>query len=272
MIKLAVDSGNVKSMKAEIVRQKDNYIYKGYDKDPEFNCDAFSTERGDIVGVFAKAVMTDGSFIVENMRIDEIEKIRNDSKAYASAVKAGGRKLENNIWVKYFEEMAKKTVLKRLFKTLPPATGYDQLMKAVDVVNEHEGSNFDNEIKDITPQYTDDQSDEYKRCIQDDDFFNLVTLNRSLDIDSQLALHGLHVPTPAQGQKTKFKQNFKRKLDEADKQLEMTVEYLRERLINNDDSGAHELVSDCSTFTYDWICSQLSGEHQMQLNQISEAS
>jgi recombination protein RecT len=66
------------------------------------------SDRGDLLGVFAIVIMKNGYFQYEMMSVEEVDKIRS---------KSPGR--NSKPWINYYEEMAKKTVIRRLFKTAP---------------------------------------------------------------------------------------------------------------------------------------------------------
>ena len=74
-----------------------------------------------ITRVFAMAKLKDGSIEVEAMTVAQIEKVR----AVSMAGKSGP-------WVTWWDEMAKKTVLRRLAKRLPSSTDLDDLMRRDD--------------------------------------------------------------------------------------------------------------------------------------------
>jgi recombination protein RecT len=65
-------------------------------------------ERGETIGYYAVYTLKDGSSDFEIMSMADIEKIRNASRAKNSGP-----------WVDWFDEMAKKTVIKRLAKRMP---------------------------------------------------------------------------------------------------------------------------------------------------------
>lgn len=76
-------------------------------------------EQGGLVGYYAVAKLSNGATQIEFMRLDEVEKIRASSKAKNSGP-----------WVQWFDEMGKKSVLKRLFKSLPYSS---DVARAVDI-------------------------------------------------------------------------------------------------------------------------------------------
>jgi recombination protein RecT len=65
-------------------------------------------DRGDIVGFYAVAKLKDGGVQFEYMSEADVNKVKAQSKAAKSGP-----------WVSHFEEMAKKTVVRRLCKMLP---------------------------------------------------------------------------------------------------------------------------------------------------------
>lgn len=270
LIKLATDTGIIKAMKAELVYENDKFEYHGFHQAPDFAADPFG-DRGELRGVYAMALLADGNVLVETMKIEDVNEIRDDSEAYKKAVERGGWHFENNVWVKYYTEMVKKTVIKRAYKTLPTSKGTEIMGKAIEVINEHEGIEFDKPPQ-IEVTYTDEQIAEYRRCVAEDDYFNLVGLCKHLDADSQLQLRKLCLPEPEKGQKGKVKAARQEKTDDATMRLEAAIHTISEMIEQGDDPGVAEILSDCSTFTIDFILSKLSTEQQIAINQIQEAA
>lgn len=273
MIKLATDTGTIKAIKAELIYENDVFHYHGFHEAPEFKADVFG-DRGELKGVYAMALLVDGGVLVETMPIDEVYAIRDDSEAYKSAKSNGENswQYKANVWVKYKTEMVKKTVIKRAFKTLPPSRGTELLGRAIDVVNEHEGIDFNKPPELPVISYTDQDLAEYHRCIKESDFFNLVPLIRSLDVEAQQTLQRLCLPEAPHGQKGKLREEFSNNIKNAEKKLDSTLNLLREALDDNEDINAQELLDDCSVFTKDWLINQLSTEHQMIINEINQAA
>lgn len=138
LIKLATDTGSVTWVQAEIVKEKDTFEYLGVGQKPNHKFQPFG-ERGQMIGVYCVAKLSTGEFLTTIMSKAEIEEIRNKS---SQASKSGP-------WVTFFEEMAKKTVIKRASKLWPKS---ERLDTAVHVLNEHEGIDFSNQGKTYTPE------------------------------------------------------------------------------------------------------------------------
>lgn len=108
MIDLARRSGQIVSLQAYCVHEQDTFNYKlGLDPDIE-HIPASVADRGKVTHVYAVAKLKGGGVQFEVMSRAEIEKVRTSSKAGNSGP-----------WSFHWEEMAKKTVIRRLFKYLP---------------------------------------------------------------------------------------------------------------------------------------------------------
>lgn len=126
LIKLAVDSG-LKGVYAESVRKNDEFLYENGFTPPTHRFDPFATaeSRGEVVGVYCVALLASGVTQVDTLSMEEIAKIRAVSKA------------GDGPWRDWWEEMAKKSVIKRAAKYWPLSS---QLAQAIEVLNEHEGA------------------------------------------------------------------------------------------------------------------------------------
>lgn len=147
LMKLATDSGSILFVQALIVREQDKFSLNGYGQAPTHEYNPFATDRGDIVGAYTVAKTSTGEFLTEVMTIDAILDIRDRTEAYKS-VKSG--KSASCPWTTDLEEMLKKTVIRRASKSWPKT---DRLSSALNILNEHEGIDFDKEkrVVDITP-------------------------------------------------------------------------------------------------------------------------
>lgn len=128
LLDLAVASGSIMWGKAELVRESDDFRLNGFDKPPVHERNPFAKNRGEIVGVYVVAKTDSGDYLTETMTIDEVNDIRNRSSAW----KAWISKQKSCPWVTDPGEMAKKTVIKRAYKTWPKT---DRLETAVHFLN-----------------------------------------------------------------------------------------------------------------------------------------
>jgi len=136
LIKIATESGAIKWVKAEVVYDADTFVYKGPATPPEHEADPFSTEKGNIKGVYCIAKTKDNDILVEVMSAADLLKIKQSSPAY---------KANSGPWVSFEGEMSKKAVIKRSSKTWPRVEIDDRLREAVQMLNESEGYEFSEE-------------------------------------------------------------------------------------------------------------------------------
>jgi len=109
MVELALKSGVVTNIFAEVVYEKDHFQYHaGTIQNIDHIPVKMNVARGNVVGAYAVARYANGIIQPCVMRLDEINKIRNKSRSSGAGP-----------WVTDFDEMAKKTVVKRLIKLLP---------------------------------------------------------------------------------------------------------------------------------------------------------
>lgn len=125
---LAQESGSIRFVQAELVFEKDIFQSNGVDQMPTFKSNPFG-DRGNCVGAFCVAKTSDGDYLTETMNIDEIFLIRDNSESYKSYLKKG--KNGSCVWVDFFGEMAKKTVIKRAAKMWPKSKRSVRLQNAI---------------------------------------------------------------------------------------------------------------------------------------------
>lgn len=133
LIKLATDSGIVKSINCQVIYQGDEVeIDMSEEYTIKKHVPYFLTgkPKGNIIGAYSIATLRDGSKHCEIMGREEIETIRDRSEGY-KAYKDG--KTKSSVWTSDEGEMFRKTVIKRHTKYLPKSG--DKLYKAIEVSN-----------------------------------------------------------------------------------------------------------------------------------------
>lgn len=78
--------------------------------------------------VYAVAVLYDGSKQIEVMTIDEVNDIRDKSESYKAFISG---KVKSCVWNDFYNEMARKTVIRRLCKYLPKTDQWEKLANAI---------------------------------------------------------------------------------------------------------------------------------------------
>jgi recombination protein RecT len=110
LIDLAYRSGEVESIQAHIVYENDEFECE-YGLDPKLTHKPADHDRGEPVKVYAVFKTKSGGFGFEVMSMEDV---RNHAAKYSKAYGSGF-----SPWKTSFEEMAKKTVLKRVLKYAP---------------------------------------------------------------------------------------------------------------------------------------------------------
>jgi len=122
ILKRIRQSGEVSKVSAQVVHENDHFVVKyGFDEEIEHSPPSLDKPRGKPIGAYATAVLKDGSRLLEVMSLEEIEKVRNVSRAK-----------DNGPWVAWWGEMARKTVMRRLSKRLPMSTDIEEQIFARD--------------------------------------------------------------------------------------------------------------------------------------------
>ena len=117
MIDLARRSGQIVSISARAVYENDTFEFEyGLDETIRHK-PCTDADKGVLTHVYAVAKLKDGGVQFEVMSVADVKAIQKQSKAGT-----------NGPWVTHFEEMAKKTVVRRLFKYLPVSI---EIQKAV---------------------------------------------------------------------------------------------------------------------------------------------
>lgn len=147
LIKLAKQTGQVVDIYAMAVREKDKFscafgLQRTLEHVPLTAKGGFPAsikERGEIIGVYAVAVFKDGARTFVVMGDDEVKRIRDGSSGYQMAVKYK----KDSPWTTHYEEMALKTAIRRLCKTLPKSPELAQALALEETHNRGKAQNID---------------------------------------------------------------------------------------------------------------------------------
>lgn len=140
LVQLAIDTGTILWVHADLVYKNDKFILNGLGKEPTHIFEPFDSDRGEFVGGYCTAKSSSGEYVTITMSKDVIYKIRGRSEAF---------KRNSGPWVTDFEEMAKKTLIKRGYKSWPKksANNNERLAKAMAL--EEEVESIDIESKPV---------------------------------------------------------------------------------------------------------------------------
>ena len=142
LLHLAQATGAIKWGQCKLVYESDTYEANGLDQPPTHKYNAFG-QRGIVVGGYCTVKTAEGDYLTEEMSLADIKAVEATSKA------------NNGPWKSFWEEMARKTIVKRASKYWPRR---DRLDQAIDYVNTEagEGGDFNgsgslSQGRDITP-------------------------------------------------------------------------------------------------------------------------
>jgi recombination protein RecT len=116
LIDLARRSGQIVSLSARVICAKDTFSIDYGTEDRIVHAPYLGGDRGSMVGVYAVAKLKDGGVQFEFMTRAEIDAVRDGSQGYQTAKRFNKT---DSPWMKHYDEMARKTVIRRLTKYLP---------------------------------------------------------------------------------------------------------------------------------------------------------
>jgi recombination protein RecT len=128
ILKKVRNSGELISISAYVAYANDEFSYELGDEEKIAHRPALDN-RGAPRLAYAIAKLKDGGVYREIMTVADIEKVRNISRAKDSGP-----------WVGWWDEMARKTVLRRLSKRLPMSSDLDDLIRRDDSLYDFEGA------------------------------------------------------------------------------------------------------------------------------------
>jgi recombination protein RecT len=143
LLDMAMATGSIRWAQAGLVYSRDIFLLNGFDKAPTHQHDPFSTERGQLAGVYVVVRTADGDYLTHCMSINDVYAIRNRSEAYKSG--------KSSPWNTDEGEMVKKTCVKQAYKYWPKT---ERLQNAIQYLNTdgEEGISLDQSTGEIIQQ------------------------------------------------------------------------------------------------------------------------
>ena len=143
MTAIARRSGDIISIDAQVVRENDEFEI-AYGLEPKLSHKPNLTgDPGNMIGAYAVVRFRDGSFQYKFMPKHEIDAHRNRSKASSSGP-----------WVSDYDEMAKKTVFRSLFKWLPIVVEDLAATQADGTISRLDAKSGEVEVEQIFAEFT----------------------------------------------------------------------------------------------------------------------
>lgn len=114
----------------------------------------FATDRGEVVGVYCIAKTASGDVLADVMSRAEIDKIKAAAKT-------------QNVWNSWYEEMAKKAIIKRASKQWPSASSAQRFQETVATINKNEGNVIDVIEGESTPTVAYYPDEDFQKFLPD---------------------------------------------------------------------------------------------------------
>lgn len=245
LVYLATDSGAIRWAKAELVREADTFKWCGPTSSPIHEADVFKTDRGEVIGGYVIAGLPDGTEMVEIMTIAEINKVRDTSKSYQKS---------SGPWVDWPDEMAKKTLIKRAYKSWPQTPGRRRLDSAVEALHDSEGM-----------RYTLEQQAAFLEAIKNEDALGILMMRRELGNETFASLFNSF----EKGTKTKQK-NIVRQLEmKGSDMLQGYAVDLQSLADASDDHGIAEILEELPPSLLESVRNELTPEANEYLEQLA---
>lgn len=139
---ILIRTGVVKEIYAKLVYSTDKFsMTKGSKSELIHEPNAWATKdtRGELMGGYYYAKLTNGIEMFDTMPRERIEDIRGRSEAFKNG--------KTSPWSTDFEEMARKSIVNWAFKFLPKTNISDSVLKVIEASNEVDNEEFNDWIK-----------------------------------------------------------------------------------------------------------------------------
>lgn len=159
-IDLAYRSEKIKDIYAQCVYENDEFEYE-LGLNPVLKHKPTMKNRGEVILYYAVFHTTSGGYGFEIMsKEDIINHAKKTSQSFGSSYSP---------WNKYFDEMAKKTVLKRVLKYAPIASDFAMAINSDETIKSNISANMvdeeDETIVDITPESENEEVQEDEKVV-----------------------------------------------------------------------------------------------------------
>lgn len=259
LMHLAKKTGALLEVEAKLVYESDTYENNGIGERPTHKSNTFAKDKGAVVGAYCVALKTGGYWLVEEMDIEALNKVKSTSKAAKGP------------WKTWPEEMMRKTVVKRASKYWQCGA----VDAAVDVLNQHEGL-ADIAVVESNPQafsgdiprtpHTQEQLDYFHGALKNGDEMAVFCVYNVIDEGVKNSLLSTF-PYGQKGKMTEVALGLKRS-------AEQTIESYICALTDSagDDSGTAELIQEMSSIpkriVEGFIIPKLDSETEMYVRKM----
>lgn len=238
---MATNTGSIEWVQARCVYADDEFTDNGVGEKPTHTYDAFSDERGEMVGSYCVAKTETGAYLVNIMTKKQLDSVRGRSEAW--------KRNESGPWLTDPVQMCLKSVIRQGFKTWPKTDKFARLEQAVHISNENEG--FEPLVvsnPDMT-QYTADQKAYFNQLIENSDAIGMFCFIKSVPTGVYVSLYNSFESEIGK---------FKRVVDELEMngaaQVHECQAAIEQSVIDDDEMGAREVIEELTTEAIEFIC------------------
>ena len=260
LIRLATDSGSIKWCQAYGVYQNDTFVDNGPGNKPQHKTagdNAFTSDRGQLVGVCCEAKTADGDYLTTMMDMAAI----NDIKGRSESGKKG-----YGPWMTDFLEMAKKTVIRNAFKTWPRTNerAMSVMAAAVELSNVNEGFEAIVTEPDVG-QFSAEQKEYFDQLIGDGSALAMYVMGKTTDYATWVNLnHSFE-----KGKKGKYRAMVDGLVKDGQAMAMQIADSISEAAAGEDDLGCREIVGELTIDEMTAINEMLDDETKEFIRKIS---
>lgn len=257
---MATDSGAIKWAQVRSVYESEEFIDNGIDQRPTHNHKPFAkkAERGPFAGAYCCVKTAEGDYLTTVMTFEEIEEVRMKSEL---------GKQNKGPWHDHYEEMAKKTVIRRAFKTWPKTKSLDRMALAVHLSNENEEFTpivTSPELRDYSPQ----QKEYFDSLLQKPDALGMFVFQHTIE---ETVFNNLF-HSFERGKKGKYQQVIRDLLQKGGAMLRDIVDAVNEQAASGNDYGVRENIEGLSKEAIGMILDQCSAEAAAMIRELDKAA
>lgn len=127
LLKRARNSGEIAGVSVQVIHENDEFVQTpdDFDKPLLHRPPTLGQPRGKAIGAYALAKLKDGTVMAEVMDREQIDKVRSVSRAK-----------DKGPWVDWWDQMARKTVFRRLSKYLPMDADIEHVARRDDALGQ----------------------------------------------------------------------------------------------------------------------------------------
>lgn len=237
---MATNTGSIEWVQARCVYGDDEFTDNGVGEKPTHIYDAFSEDRGKLVGSYCVAKTETGAHLVNIMTAKQLDSVRDRSEAW--------KRNESGPWKTDTVQMSLKSVIRQGFKTWPKTDKFARLEQAVHISNENEGFEPLIVSNPEMKEYTADQKGYFNQLIEKSDAIGMFCFIKSVPTGVYVSLYNSF-----DSEITKFKKLVDELERNGSAQTLECQSAIEQSALDGDDLGVREVVEELSKEAVDFI-------------------